>query len=196
MLESGEPVRKCLKLYKRYISCAGSPIQEEEQTQVSEQRGEGAPRLEPDLSELPPRLAASTSTAAAALPVPAAGAGACGSAQAANGPARMEDVVHSMEEFLRWAEELQEEMGPGYVHLDQVPSAAARPYSEAKAQQGQQAGGGQQQRQQGSAEPAPPLAWLGGLLFGRRRGDTPGGAQPKPLDPATWREFEKDFTEV
>lgn len=84
----------------------------------------------------------------------------------------------------------------GYVHLDQVPFAAARPYSEAKAQQGQQAGGGQQQRQQGSAEPAPPLAWLGGLLFGRRRGDTPGGAQPKPLDPATWREFEKDFTEV
>lgn len=23
VLESGEPVRKCLKLYKRYISCAG-----------------------------------------------------------------------------------------------------------------------------------------------------------------------------
>lgn len=84
------------------------------------------------------------------------------------------------------------------MHLDQLPSAAARPFSEAEAQQEQQAGGGQQwqQRQQGPAEPALPLAWLGGLLFGRRRGDAAGGAQPKPLDPATWREFEKDFTEV
>lgn len=84
------------------------------------------------------------------------------------------------------------------VHLDQLPSAASRPYSEAEAQQERQAGSGQQwqQQQQGPSEPALPLAWLGGLLFGRRRGEAAGGAQPKPLDPATWREFEKDFTEV
>lgn len=86
----------------------------------------------------------------------------------------------------------------GMVHLDQLPSAASRPYSEAEAQQERQAGSGQQwqQQQQGPSEPALPLAWLGGLLFGRRRGEAAGGAQPKPLDPATWREFEKDFTEV
>lgn len=43
------------RTFSRPLCHRCSPIQEEEQTQVSEQRGEGAPRLEPDLSELPPR---------------------------------------------------------------------------------------------------------------------------------------------
>lgn len=84
----------------------------------------------------------------------------------------------------------------GLMHLDEVPSAAAQPYSEeADAQQGeqQQPHGTQQGGRGGEAQ--QPFGWLGGLLFGKRRGGD-GGQARRRVDASTWREFEKDFTEV
>ena len=168
--------------------------------------------------------------------------------------AQLEDVGHAFEEFLRFAEELQEQMVPGAaslllatpwcrvqrlvlqrlpatalcdlplqphwaawltsrqtqfagwlaawaagaMHLDQVPPAAARPYSEADAQQSPHS---QQQQQQPGAAEQQPFSWLGGLLFGKRRAAEQGGgrggsARRRRVDASTWKEFERDFTEV
>lgn len=79
------------------------------------------------------------------------------------------------------------------VHLDEAPAAAARQYSNAE-------GAAQQPGEPPGALQPPweqPFGWLGGLLFGRWRGDPGGsGGARRRVDASTWREFEKDFTEV
>jgi hypothetical protein len=93
------------------------------------------------------------------------------------------------------------------MHLDQMPPAVSRPYSEAEAQQSSSSQQHQQQQQPGAAEQQPgaaehqPFGWLGGLLFGKRRAaeqECGGGGSPRRrrVDASTWKEFEKDFTEV
>ncbi|PRW56093.1 Nucleosome-remodeling factor subunit BPTF isoform A [Chlorella sorokiniana] len=176
--DTGEPVRHCVKLYRRYLKCAGRPEKVDEEKQEITARGEGAQQLEPHLMELP--AGPGSSAAAAAVP-----------GGVSSGAARVQDVGHAFEEFLRFAEELQEEMVPGVLHLDEVPPAAARPYSEGAAEQ-QQAGGAPPG---GAAAEQQHFSWLGGLLFGKRRGGEQHGRRPC-VDASTWREFEKDFTEV
>lgn len=83
------------------------------------------------------------------------------------------------------------------LHLDEPPAEAPRPCGEAHAEpqagapsSGGGASGEQQQQQQ-------HFGWLGGLLFGRRRGGEGGaGAGRRPVNPSAWKEFERDFTEV
>lgn len=178
---TGEPVRHCVKLYRRYLKCAGRPEKVDEEKQEITARGEGAQQLEAHLVDLPAGPGRLSSTAAAAA-VP-------------GGPssvARVQDVGQAFEEFLRFAEELQEEMVPGVLHLDEEPPAAARPYCEGAAEQ-QQAGDAPPGA--AAAEQQQPFSWLGGLLFGKRRGGEQHGERPR-VDASTWREFEKDFTEV
>lgn len=183
---TGEPVKHCVKLYKRYLKCAGRPETVDEQKQEMMARGEGAQQLEPNLVELPSRRAA-------------AAAGGDDGSTSAGGAAKMEDVGHAFEEFLRFAEELQEQMVPGAMHLDQAPPAPALPYSDWDPQQPQA-----QQQEHGAGGEAPlAFSWLGGLLFGKRRagGQQGGGgagseARRRQVDASMWKEFERDFTEV
>ena len=94
-------------------------------------------------------------------------------------------------------------LAAGAMHLDQMPPAAARPYSEAEAQQSSSSQKQQQQQQQhpGATAEQQPFGWLGGLLFGKRRAreqECGAGGSPRRrrVDASTWKEFEKDFTEV
>ncbi len=50
---TGEPVRHCTKLYKRYLKCAGQPEKVDEQKREVTARGRDAQQLGPDLLELP-----------------------------------------------------------------------------------------------------------------------------------------------
>lgn len=172
-----------MKLYRRYIKCAGSPAKEEEQQQEVVARGEGVQQLQPLLGELPSRRDVGGSPPTA----PAAGIEAASAAAA-----RMEDMGHAVEEFLRFAEQLQEHMVPGALHLDQAPPAPSRPFAEDERQQQQAA-----DRQQYAAAAGQGLGWLNGLLFGRRRGDAAAAAGGRHRPNASpWKDFERDFTEV
>ncbi|KAK2080411.1 hypothetical protein QBZ16_000264 [Prototheca wickerhamii] len=78
-----------------------------------------------------------------------------------------QDVGQAFADFLRFAEELQQKMAPGMLDLDERPAAMPEPRTD-------------------DAEDQSILA----RVFRFRRRATPR------LDPKTWREYAKDFTEV
>ncbi|KAL6778915.1 hypothetical protein ACKKBF_B04050 [Auxenochlorella protothecoides x Auxenochlorella symbiontica] len=99
--ESGQPVKRCVKLHKRLMNCPGRPPVTDEQQQEVTAYGDAAPTL--DLG-----LRLSDTPVFPSLP--------------ARDKVQTQDVGQAFADFLRFAEELQQTMAPGVLELDERPA--------------------------------------------------------------------------